>query len=716
MGGESRVLGACPLDCPDTCSWIVTVKDGRAVRLGAIPSTRSRAASCATRSTTTSRTPGRPTVCCIRCAGSARRAAASSSASRGTRRSTRSPGGSATSSRARRRGDLAVHRLRQHGPPPGRLRRRAPAVERRSGTSRHVMTICTIAGGFGTGYTLGDNRVGMDPETLRFSKLIVLWGSNTLTDAIRTCGGRSSRPARRGAQLVVIDPDPDPDRRRPSDWHLAPMPGTDAALALGLLHVVLAEGARTATSSRAHARLGGVSRSASSSSRRRASRDHRASDRVDRRARPAAGRHPSDRDPHRHRPPASRRRRHGGADHHLHPRRHRRLAPSRRRRPLRHPRLLRRELAGAVARRPAAAAGRARCSMTRLGEGLLEVDDPPVKALFIYASNPLASVPHQTKVRRGLARDDLFTVVVEHFLTDTARYADIVLPATMQTEHARSADRLRASLPRLERAGGAAAGRVPVRRRRSSGASPGAWASTQPPLYDSDEEMARQVLDSGHPSLAGITLEALKARGWMRLNYPEPFVPFADRLPDAVRQARVRLRADGAGRARSASPATRPPTRRRSADTALAREYPLALVTPADHYFLNSIFANVPRQQRRSGAADAADPSRRRGAAGHRDRRRGARRQRPRRVLRRGRGQRSRAAAAWSPAPRGGGRALRDGGRHRQRHRRRARLRHGRRRGVPRQPRPGRATSRPTACLAAPSASRSGLSWRCRRS
>ena len=64
-----------------------------------------------------------------------------------------------------------------------------------------------------------------------------------------------------------------------------------------------------------------------------------------------------------------------------------------------------------------------------------EIRDPPVKALFVYASNPVASVPHQSQVRRGLARNDLFTVVVEHFLTDTARYADIVLPATMQIEH-----------------------------------------------------------------------------------------------------------------------------------------------------------------------------------------------------------------------------------------------------------------------------------------
>jgi hypothetical protein len=74
-------------------------------------------------------------------------------------------------------------------------------------------------------------------------------------------------------------------------------------------------------------------------------------------------------------------------------------------------------------------------SMTRLGEGLLELDNPLVKALFVYASNPAASVPHQTKVLRGLARNDLFTVVAEHFMTDTARYADIVLPATMAIEH-----------------------------------------------------------------------------------------------------------------------------------------------------------------------------------------------------------------------------------------------------------------------------------------
>jgi anaerobic selenocysteine-containing dehydrogenase len=239
--------------------------------------------------------------------------------------------------------------------------------------------------------------------------------------------------------------------------------------------------------------------------------------------------------------------------------------------------------------------------MTRLGEGLLEIDDPKVMALFVYASNPVASVPHQTKVRRGLARDDLFTVVVEHFMTDTARYADIVLPATMQIEHS---DLL------------IAYGHLYLAWNEPAVAPPGECLPTteifrrlarkmrldEPALYDSDEAMARQLLESGHPSLAGITLEELKARGWIRLNYPNPFVPFETAFPTASgklefvsdRMAQVGL---------DPVAGYTPPYETAQRDTLLAREYPLALLTPADHYFLNSIFANVPLQQRRSGVA-----------------------------------------------------------------------------------------------------------------
>jgi anaerobic selenocysteine-containing dehydrogenase len=240
-------------------------------------------------------------------------------------------------------------------------------------------------------------------------------------------------------------------------------------------------------------------------------------------------------------------------------------------------------------------------AMTRLGEGLLEVGDPPVAALVVYASNPVASVPHQTKVRRGLAREDLFTVVVEHFMTDTARYADVVLPATMAIEHQ---DLL------------IAYGHLYLAWNEPAAPPPGECLPTseifrrlarrmglgQPALYDSDEDVARQVLDSGHPSLAGITLEELKARGWIRLSYPDPFVPFAAGFPTG--SGRLEFVSDRMARSGLDPVAGYTPAHETSQrDTALARECPLALVTPADHYFLNSIFGNVAAQKRRAGVA-----------------------------------------------------------------------------------------------------------------
>jgi anaerobic selenocysteine-containing dehydrogenase len=235
---------------------------------------------------------------------------------------------------------------------------------------------------------------------------------------------------------------------------------------------------------------------------------------------------------------------------------------------------------------------------------LLEIDNPRVMALFVYASNPAASVPHQTKVLRGLARTDLFTVVVEHFLTDTARYADIVLPATMAIEH-----------PDLL----IAYGHLYLAWNEPAVAPPGECLPTTeifrrlarklglgaPELYDSDETMARQLLGSGHPSLGGITLEELKARGWMRLRYPDPFVPFATSFPTP--SGKLEFVSDRMAQARLDPVAGYTPAHETSQrDTTLAREYPLALVTPANHYFLNSIFANVRRQQQRAGVVTLA--------------------------------------------------------------------------------------------------------------
>src|SRR4029079_7962691 len=74
-------------------------------------------------------------------------------------------------------------------------------------------------------------------------------------------------------------------------------------------------------------------------------------------------------------------------------------------------------------------------NMSRLGEALTEIDDPPVRALVVYNSNPASVAPERRKVLAGLRREDLFTVVLEHFQTDTADYADVLLTATTQLEH-----------------------------------------------------------------------------------------------------------------------------------------------------------------------------------------------------------------------------------------------------------------------------------------
>jgi anaerobic selenocysteine-containing dehydrogenase len=119
-------------------------------------------------------------------------------------------------------------------------------------------------------------------------------------------------------------------------------------------------------------------------------------------------------------------------------------------------------------------------------------------------------------------------------------------------------------------------------------------------LYDGDEDIARQVLDSGHPSLRDITLEQLKARGWMRLNYPEPFLPFADGFYTASGKLEFLSERMAKGGLDPLAGYT-PPYEAAQRDTPLAGRYPLALIAGADHYFLNSLFANVTGQMRRSG-------------------------------------------------------------------------------------------------------------------
>ena len=593
------VRGACPLDCPDTCGWIVTVKRGEAVALRgdpAHPYTRGSLCNKVAGYLNYARSPDR-LLSPMRRVG---------------------PKGSGEFVRIsweEALGTIATrlhHVIETHGaeaiwPFVGSgnmgLIQGIYGAGRRLwnvlGTSRNLVTICTIAGGFGTGYTLGDNRVGMDPETFRFSKLVVLWGANVLSTHPHLW--RPILEARKnGASIVAIDP----IRTRTaaaSDWHLAPMPGTDAALALGLLNVVLSERREDRefidghtvgweafrqrilefTPSRAAAITGLPTESVVELGKRLAEtrptgirigigiQRHAGGGMAVRTITCIPGvtgdwRHPG-----------------GGV-----------FYDTRGFFGVNWSALWRDDLRPQPARA---------LSMTRLGEALLDIDDPPVKALFVHASNPAASIPHQTKVRRGLARDDLFTVVVEHFMTDTARYADILLPATMQIEHrdlliAYGHLYLAWNEPAVPPPGECLPTTEIFRRLART------MALETDALYDGDETIARQILDSVHPSLAGITFEELKARGWIRLTYPNPFVPFAAAFPTPSGKLEfVSERMAQAGLDPVAG--YTPPHETAQRDTTLAREYPLALITPADHYFLNSIFANVPLQQQRAGAA-----------------------------------------------------------------------------------------------------------------
>jgi anaerobic selenocysteine-containing dehydrogenase len=229
-------------------------------------------------------------------------------------------------------------------------------------------------------------------------------------------------------------------------------------------------------------------------------------------------------------------------------------------------------------------------TMTRLGEGLLEVDDPPVKALFVIAANPVGSNPAQGKVRRGLSREDLFTVVLEHFPTDTTDYADIVLPATMQTEH-------------LDVIAGY--GHLYLVWNEPAVAPPGECLSTsetfrrlarrmgmtEPSLYDSDEDLVRQLLDSAHPWLDGITVEELREKGFARLRVDRPFVPFADGFPTS--SGRLEFYSERATRVGlDPLPGFTP-----HADPGEG----LVLISAASHHFLNTTFGNNPELRRRAG-------------------------------------------------------------------------------------------------------------------
>ncbi|MBR0715129.1 molybdopterin-dependent oxidoreductase [Bradyrhizobium liaoningense] len=250
--------------------------------------------------------------------------------------------------------------------------------------------------------------------------------------------------------------------------------------------------------------------------------------------------------------------------------------------------------------------------------------DPPIKALFVYNANPMAMVTEQGKLEKGLEREDLFTVVSEHFLTDTAKYADIVLPATTQLEqkdimfswgHLYLSYNNQAIAPL-----GEAVSNTELFRRLAK-----AMGMTDPAFFRTDDEIIEASLDWSSPVLEGITLDGVKASGYARLNMPAPddWAPHREgNFPTAsgkcefkstiasggnfvVPLFRQGYNGDQDGRPVDPLPHYIPPNENARTAPSLATRYPLSLISPKSHAFLNSNYGNLPAQTAQAGEEQA---------------------------------------------------------------------------------------------------------------
>lgn len=246
--------------------------------------------------------------------------------------------------------------------------------------------------------------------------------------------------------------------------------------------------------------------------------------------------------------------------------------------------------------------------------------DPPIRSLFVYNSNPLVVAADQARARRGLEREDLFTVVSEHFVTDTARYADLLLPATTQAEQ----DDLMFSWGHLyltlnQRAIeplGEAVSNAELFRRLAR-----VMGFDDPFFFRSDAQMMQESMDWSSPAMQGITLESLKNKGYARLNLPphDRFALHAEGkfpTPSGKVELLASMAAGGnfvlpvfrqgsnefqVGGPAHALPTYIPPREAVAGAAAAGSAASLSMLSPKSHAFINSEYANLRRQFEHQG-------------------------------------------------------------------------------------------------------------------
>jgi anaerobic selenocysteine-containing dehydrogenase len=586
MNTTTIVRAACPHDCPDTCAIHVTVEAGRAVKVQGDPDhPPTHGALC----TKVSRYPER-TYHPERVLHPLRRVGR-----KGEGRFERISWDAALGEIATRLEAIAARDPQAIVPysyagTMGLLQGEAMAGRffHQLGASLLDRTICSSAGGDALVATYG-GKVGMHLEFFAESRLILIWGSNSIASNLHFWT-YAQAAKRAGAKLVCIDP----RRTETADkchQHIALLPGTDGALALGLMHELIVNDWLDDDYVERHTEGWPALRA-------------RALQWPPERAAAVCGIGADEvrglaRDYGTTRPAAIRlnygmQRVHGGGN---------------------AARLVAilpcltgawRHRAGgmllsasgwfkahrndAALQRPDLLAGRPvrTINMSTIGDDLLRESDerlpdgrafgPRIEALIVYNSNPVAVAPESRKVVQGFAREDLYTVVLEHFMTDTADHADIVLPATTQLEHLDVHTSYGHTYAMLNQPAIAPLGEAKPNTQifRELAARLG---FDDPCFRADDETLARAAFGPAVP------WEQLRERGWVKL--PIPDAPFAaGGFPSP--SGRCQIDAPGLG-----VPDHVPNHESAQSSPALARRYPLAMISPPARNFLNSTFVNV---------------------------------------------------------------------------------------------------------------------------
>lgn len=462
----------------------------------------------------------------------------------------------------------------------------------RLGASRLGRTICSSTGGAALDMTLG-SRTGTEPEQFADAKCIVAWGVNILATNVHLWPF-IVEARRKGAKFYVIDP-LQTKTARLADVHLAINPGSDAALALGMMHIIFRDGLEDRDYLERFC-LGweaAAEKAKDYTPERVAAWTGINAAEIDELARNFATAGPSI---IRMGYGIQRSERGGLAAHAVS------LLPAiigswkevggglqlttsggfqLNRTALERPDLQKISALGREARI---------LNMSELGKILTgEMDggapDPPVKALVVYNSNPAAIAPNQNRVRKGLRREDLFTVVLEQFLTDTAVHADIVLPATSFLEHtdlyySYGHYYLQLARPVLP-APGECKRNVEVFQLLAK-----AMGFTDGCFLDSDDDMMRQAIDSEHPYLRAVSLEGLERTGRARLDVSsdgKPFLPHAEG-GFGTPSGRCEFHADRLD--------YRPPVESRFGELGRKGKYPLELISAKAERGMNSTFGH----------------------------------------------------------------------------------------------------------------------------